>query len=128
LTADLRVAKQERQHKEEYEALALRVDGHASKPSSRAAAAQVEANMARLASEKGRLDGFTAARRRQFALLLAAVGDLATVLDEEPFEAASADETQADDEGRRARDATEQQQHQEEEEEDGAGSRKRPKA
>jgi hypothetical protein len=83
----LRVAKKERQHKEEYEALATVVDSHASKPESRAAAARVEADMAALAVEKVRLDRVMEMRKKQFSLLLAAEHDLELVLDEDPFEA-----------------------------------------
>jgi len=87
LTADLRVAKKERQHKEEYEALATLVDSHASKPDSRAAAAKVETDMTALAVEQVRLDRVMETRKKQFSLLLAAEHDLELVLDEDPFEA-----------------------------------------
>lgn len=87
MTADLRVAKKERQHKEEYEALATLVDSHTSKPDSRAAAAKVEADMAALAVEQVRLDRVMETRKKQFSLLLAAEHDLELVLDEDPFEA-----------------------------------------
>jgi len=56
LSGELRVAKKVRQHKEQYEALAKKVNAHAPKPTTMAEQRELEEELRKLGYDKARLD------------------------------------------------------------------------
>lgn len=123
LTADLRVAKKERSHKEQYEALAKLVNKHSSKPKSRAEQAKIELELQKLGGEKEKLEEQIKIRGKQFAVLMATIDDLTRTLVEDPLLEGETEASSLPDAvpGRRARNDIEEGEEEEDE------TSKRPK-
>lgn len=138
LAQELAHAKEVRQHKEEYEALAKVVNKHSAKAKTRQEQEVVEGRLTELQREHDQLRDEVDLRNRQFTLLLQTIHDLhLTIGEDDQAEAEEraelAAEQDADEDGaalkrRRGADEEEEDQDQEEEEEEEGGPRKRIKA